>query len=154
MHVLPPQHGAARATADVADCVGTGDELARDRLVGECIWQVGLGGGGRAGTGAGARVGVEEGLWRRGCNEVGAAVAAGEAFAYYAGRGDEVCEAFVAAEVCGWGAGEVGGWCGGCRGAAGESAGGGGGAPAAEWGAREEVEGEGVCGAVGRHVAR
>lgn len=94
--------------------------------MGQCVGEVGwfpswgfhAGCGGR---GAGGTWRVEEGRgWWWG-DEVGASVAAGEAFAYYAGAGDEVGEAFVAAEGGGGGGGEEGGW---CRGGGGGACGG------------------------------
>lgn len=61
------------------------NKLARHGLVGSCIGQIARG----------PACGVECAAWSEGrgggwADEVGAAVAAGEAFAYYGGRGDQV----------------------------------------------------------------
>lgn len=134
LYILPPQHAAANAAADVADGVCAGDELARDGFVGLRVGEVAL-------LHAVVLCGLERG-GRRWGHEVRAAVAAREAFGYYGGGGEEVGEAFCAMEVRGWGPGEEGGWAGwgggrrGCAGGCGRAA------AAAEREAWEEVEGE------------
>jgi hypothetical protein len=104
MHVLPPQHASAAPTAYVADHVRARDELPRRRLVRVCVWEI-AGGPARAVHASSDCEG--RGSWRR--NEVCAPVPARKALADYRGSGNQVGEAFVAAQVRGRGDGEVAG---------------------------------------------
>ena len=103
--VFPAQHAAALSTADIADGVGTRDQVSGNGLVRVRVWQVGLfavfGRRGRRGLGHGFR----------GHYEVSASMSACEAFGDYLRGEADVCAAGCAAEVGGV-AGEV--WFG-CR---------------------------------------